>query len=36
MVNLTINGEKICVPEGTTIKEAAEQAGIRIPTFCYF
>lgn len=36
MVNLTINGEKICVPEGTTIKEAAEQAGIRIPTLCYF
>lgn len=36
MVNLTIDGKKICVPEGTTIKEAAEHAGIRIPTLCYF
>ena len=35
MVNLTINGKAVCVPEGTTILEAARQAGIRIPTLCY-
>ena len=36
MVNATINGRAVCVPEGTTIKEAAESVGIRIPTLCYF
>ncbi|MCD7864609.1 MAG: [FeFe] hydrogenase, group A [Clostridiales bacterium] len=35
MVNLTINNKKVQVPEGTTILEAASQAGIRIPTLCY-
>ncbi|MCD7922556.1 MAG: [FeFe] hydrogenase, group A [Clostridiales bacterium] len=35
MVSLTINNKKVQVPEGTTILEAASQAGIRIPTLCY-
>jgi polyferredoxin/ferredoxin len=34
MVNLTINGTKIEVPEGTTILEAARQADLYIPTLC--
>ncbi len=35
MVNLTIDGHAVSVPEGTTILEAAASAGIRIPTLCY-
>lgn len=35
MVNLTINGHKVSVPEDTTILEAARQNGIQIPTLCY-
>ena len=35
MVNLTINGIPVSVPEGTTVLEAAESAGIHIPTLCY-
>ena len=35
MVNVTINGITVSVPEGTTIKEAAAQTGIVIPTLCY-
>lgn len=35
MVNLTINGQTVHVPEGTTVLEAAKQAGITIPTLCY-
>ena len=34
MVTLEINGRKIEVEEGTTILEAASNAGIRIPTLC--
>jgi iron only hydrogenase large subunit-like protein len=33
-INLTIDGYKITVPEGTKILEAAKQAGIIIPTLC--
>jgi len=33
-VQLTINDKPISVPAGTTILEAAEQNGIRIPTLC--
>lgn len=36
MVNLTINKQHVCVPEGTTILEAARQIGIKIPTLCFF
>ena len=35
MVTLTINGQTVQVPAGTTILEAAEKAGIKIPTLCY-
>lgn len=35
MVKLTINGKKISVPEGTTILDAAREAGISIPTLCF-
>ncbi len=34
-VTLTIDGTKITVKEGTTILEAAKQAGIDIPTLCF-
>jgi polyferredoxin/ferredoxin len=35
MVNITINGEKYTVAEGTTVLDAAKQAGIHIPTLCH-
>ena len=35
MVNLIIDDKKICVPEGTTIMEAAKNNGIPIPKLCY-
>ena len=35
MVTLTIDDQKVCVPEGTTILQAAKQAGIDIPTLCF-
>ncbi len=35
MVNLTINGISVSVPEGSTILEAAKYANIDIPTLCY-
>ena len=35
MVKLKIDGQKISVPEGTTILEAAEKVGIKIPHLCY-
>lgn len=35
MIHLKINGTEISVQEGTTILEAAKQAGIYIPTLCY-
>lgn len=35
MVRLTIDGKKIEVEEGLTILEAAQEAGIDIPTLCY-
>ena len=35
MINLTIDGQKITVPEGTTILNAAKKAGIDIPTLCF-
>ncbi len=35
MVSLTIDGKKIEVEQGTTILEAAEELGIRIPTLCH-
>ena len=35
MVNLTIDNQKVTVPKGTTILEAAKIAGIDIPTLCF-
>ena len=35
MVNLKIDNKEICVPEGTTIMDAAAQNGIVIPKLCY-
>jgi NADH-quinone oxidoreductase subunit G len=35
MVNLTIEGRKVTVPEGTMILEAAKQAGVLVPHYCY-
>ncbi|MDD3268623.1 MAG: NADH-dependent [FeFe] hydrogenase, group A6 [Syntrophomonadaceae bacterium] len=35
MVNLTVDGIKISVPEGSTILQAAKEVGVSIPTLCY-
>ncbi len=35
MINVKINGIAVSVPKGTTVLEAAHQAGVDIPTFCY-
>jgi NADP-reducing hydrogenase subunit HndD len=34
-INLTIDGQKVEVPAGSTILEAAQVLGIDIPTLCY-
>ena len=34
MFNVTIDGNTIQVPEGTTILQAARTAGVKIPTLC--
>ena len=34
-VNLKINGLNVTAPAGSTILEAAQAAGIKIPTLCY-
>lgn len=34
-VNITIDGKALGVPEGTSVLEAARQAGIYIPSLCY-
>ncbi len=35
MVNLTIDGHAVTVPDGTLVVEAAKTLGIEIPVFCY-
>ncbi|HOC09683.1 MAG TPA: 2Fe-2S iron-sulfur cluster-binding protein, partial [Bacillota bacterium] len=35
MVNLTIDGIQVQVPQGKTILQAAQSIGIDIPTLCY-
>ena len=35
MIQLRINGRDLTVPEGSTILQAARQAGIHIPTLCF-
>lgn len=34
-INLRIDDKEVCVPEGTTILEAAKTVGIDIPTLCF-
>lgn len=34
-VTLTIDGHEVTVPEGTTLLDAAQQAGVEIPVICY-
>lgn len=35
LVNITIDGKKLQVPEGTNLIEAAELGGVHIPNLCY-
>lgn len=35
MVNLTINGNAVTVPKGTTVYHAAQKLNIDVPVFCY-
>ena len=35
-MTLMIDGAKVCVPEGTSLLEAAKKADIEIPTLCYY
>ena len=35
LVTVTIEGTRIAVPKGTTIIEAAKQAGVLVPHYCY-
>src|SRR2546423_1083399 len=35
MINLTIDGAPVSVPAGTLVIEAAKQAGILVPHYCY-
>src|SRR5215471_6081303 len=36
LINLTIDGKAVKAPAGTLIINAAKQAGIEIPSFCYY
>jgi NADH dehydrogenase/NADH:ubiquinone oxidoreductase subunit G len=35
MVNLTINGKQVQVKAGTTLLDAAQSAGVKLPTLCH-
>ena len=35
MVNLTVNGRPVTVPEGAHLLDAVQAAGVRLPTLCY-
>ena len=35
-ITFTLNGQKLTVPKGTLVIEAAKSAGIEIPSFCYY
>ena len=35
LITLTIDGQEVKVEKGTTILQAAKQAGIDIPTLCF-
>ncbi len=34
-VTLTIDGRPVTVPKGTSVLQAAIQAGIQVPYYCY-
>ena len=36
MVNLTVNGRSVSVPEGASLLQAVEAAGVTLPTLCYY
>lgn len=35
MIELTIDGQKVCVKKGTSVHQAAKQLQINVPIFCY-
>jgi bidirectional [NiFe] hydrogenase diaphorase subunit len=35
MVDLTVNGQPVSVPQGTVLLEAVRAAGVELPTLCY-
>jgi len=35
MPKLSIDGREVCVPDGTTVIQAAEKLGIFVPRYCY-
>ncbi|MBE0593990.1 MAG: (2Fe-2S)-binding protein, partial [Gemmatimonadales bacterium] len=35
LVTCTVDGIEVAVPKGTTILEAAKQAGVLVPHYCY-
>ena len=35
MVELTIDGKKVEVPEGSMVMQAAHKLGLYVPHFCY-
>ena len=35
MLDIEINGQQLAVPDGSTVMDAANQAGVYIPHFCY-
>jgi NADH-quinone oxidoreductase subunit G len=36
LITFTLNGQKLTVPHGTLVIDAAKQATIEIPSFCYY
>jgi NADH-quinone oxidoreductase subunit G len=36
LVNITVDGKKVTAPAGTLLIEACKQAGIEVPSFCYY
>ena len=35
MPKLTINGQEVEVPAGTTVLQACQSAGVEVPHFCF-
>src|SRR3954462_3269594 len=36
LVNLTVDGKAVSAPAGTLLIEACKNAGIEVPSFCYY